>query len=238
MERTDQNRTNAIDWEAVEASLSESGFAHAGPLLTPEECAALISLYSDESAFRSQVVMERYRFGKGDYKYLRYPLPETVNALRRATYPYLAAIANRWNEWLSDSRPRFPADHQEFLKRCHRAGQKQPTPLLLHYESGGFNCLHQDLYGDVAFPMQLVIMLGQQGRDWQGGEFVLIENIPRAQSRAEVITAPEGHGIFFTTRYRPVKGARGYYRVATRHGVSRVRAGTRYTLGIIYHDAK
>lgn len=238
MDRTIENRVEAIDWKAVEASLSEGGFAHAGPLLRPQECAALISLYSDPSAFRSQVVMERYRFGRGDYKYLRYPLPEAVAGLRRATYPNLAEIANRWKEWLGDSRARFPADHEEFLKRCHRAGQKQATPLLLHYESGEFNCLHQDLYGEVAFPMQLVIMLGQQGRDWQGGEFVLIENIPRAQSRAEVITADQGHGIFFTTRYRPVKGARGYHRVAMRHGVSRVRGGTRYTLGVIYHDAK
>ena len=238
MERAVENRVEAISWKAVEDSLSECGFAHAGPLLTPEECTALVRLYSDDSAFRSRIVMERYRFGKGDYKYLRYPLPEVVAEVRRTTYPHLAAIANGWNEWLGELHASFPAEHEEFLKRCHRAGQKEATPLLLHYEAGGFNCLHQDLYGEVAFPLQLVIMLGQQGRDWQGGEFVVIENIPRAQSRAEVVAADQGHGIFFTTRHRPVKGARGYYRLATRHGVSRVRAGTRYTLGIIYHDAK
>ena len=238
MERAIPDRVNGIDWKAAEASLSDSGFAHAGPLLTPEECSALVSQYSDDSAFRSRVVMERHRFGKGDYKYLRYPLPDAVAALRRATYPHLAVIANRWNAALGERETSFPAAHEEFLRRCHRAGQKQPTPLLLHYEAGGFNCLHQDLYGEIAFPMQLVVMLGQQGRDWQGGEFVLVENVPRAQSRAEVITADQGHGVFFTTRYRPVKGSRGYYRVAMRHGVSRIRAGTRYTLGIIYHDAK
>ena len=238
MDHAIQDRVNGIDWKAVEASLSDAGFACAGLLLSPEECQALVSLYSDDSAFRSQIVMERYRFGRGDYKYLRYPLPDAVAALRRATYPHLAVIANRWNAALGDRGTTFPQEHEEFLRRCHRAGQKQPTPLLLHYEAGGFNCLHQDLYGEVAFPLQLVVVLGQQGRDWTGGEFVLVENVPRAQSRVEVITADQGHGIFFTTRYRPMKGSRGYYRVAMRHGVSRVRSGTRHTLGIIYHDAK
>lgn len=232
------DRIQAIDWRAVEASLDEFGFAPAGALLAPEECAALASLYSQEDSFRSRVVMERYRFGKGDYKYFRYPLPEAVASLRTLTYPHLAAIANRWNAVIGERNLMFPAEHEEFLRRCHGAGQKQPTPLLLHYETGGFNCLHQDLYGEIAFPLQLVVMLGRHGRDWEGGEFVLVENIPRAQSRAEVITADQGHGIFFTTRYRPVKGSRGYYRAAMRHGVSRVRHGTRYTLGIIYHDAK
>jgi len=182
--------------------------------------------------------MERYRFGKGDYKYLRYPLPESVRALRTETYPYLAKIANDWNMQLNSSEKPFPLEHQEFLNHCHHAGQKQPTPLLLHYEAGGYNCLHQDLYGEIAFPLQLVVMLGQQGRDWDGGEFILVENVPRAQSRAEAITADQGHGVIFTTRYRPVRGSRGTYRVSLRHGVSRVRHGTRYTLGIIYHDAK
>ena len=182
--------------------------------------------------------MERYRFGKGDYKYFRYPLPEAVETLRTATYPHLAKIANEWNARLGAKSKPFPLDHQEFLSRCHKAGQKQATPLLLHYEAGGYNCLHQDLYGEIAFPLQLVVMLGQQDRDWEGGEFVLVENVPRAQSRAEVITADQGYGIFFTTRYRPVKGSRGTYRVSLRHGVSRIRKGTRYTLGIIYHDAK
>jgi hypothetical protein len=238
MEHEIQERVERIDWKAIERSLCESGFAHAGALLTQEECSTLISLYPNDAAFRSQVVMERYRFGKGDYKYFRYPLPETVASLRAFTYPHLAAIANRWNDALGERGCTFPPEHDEFLRRCHRAAQKQPTPLLLHYEAGGFNCLHQDLYGEIAFPLQLVVMLGQQGRDWEGGEFVLVENVPRAQSRTEVITADQGHGIFFTTRYRPVKGSRGHYRVAMRHGVSRVRRGTRYTLGIIYHDAK
>jgi hypothetical protein len=233
-----QERVERINWEAVEASLSESGFAHAGALLSPDECQNLISLYADNTRFRSQVAMERFRFGKGDYKYLRHPLPESVATLRKATYPHLAVIANHWQTALGERGAAFPPEHEEFLRRCHRAGQTQPTPLLLHYEAGGFNCLHQDLYGEIAFPLQLVVMLGRQGQDWEGGEFVLVENIPRAQSRAEVLTADLGHGIFFTTRYRPVKGSRGYYRVAVRHGVSRVRSGTRYTLGIIYHDAK
>jgi len=232
--RTVQN----MDWVAVEASLCDSGYALTGPLLSPEVCQALASLYPQDDVFRSCVIMERYRFGKGDYKYFRYPLPEAVQAIRTETYPHLAKIANNWNTQLKSSRKPFPLGHEEFLGRCHKAGQKQPTPLLLHYEAGGYNCLHQDLYGDVAFPLQLVVMLGQQGRDWEGGEFVLVENVPRAQSRAEVITADQGHGIIFTTRYRPVKGSRGNYRVSLRHGVSRVRNGTRYTLGIIYHDAR
>ena len=233
-----EKRTNAIDWESVAAQLSEAGYASIGPLLGSAECESLATLFFQENPFRSHVIMERYRFGKGDYKYFRYPLPDVVESLRTATYPHLAKIANDWHLQLgNDARP-FPLDHQEFLARCHRAGQKQATPLLLHYEAGGYNCLHQDLYGDVAFPLQLVVMLGQQGRDWDGGEFVLVENVPRAQSRAEVITADQGHGVIFTTRYRPVKGSRGNYRVSLRHGVSRIRRGTRYTLGIIYHDAK
>src|SRR5215813_694151 len=233
-----EDRMKAIDWEGAATQLSETGYALIGSLLNAEECAALAALFAQESHFRSHIVMERYRFGKGDYKYFRYPLPETVVALRTGTYPHLAKIANAWNTQLGNDAKPFPLDHQEFLARCHRAGQKQATPLLLHYEIGGYNCLHQDLYGEIAFPLQLVVMLGQQGRDWEGGEFVLVENVPRAQSRAEVITADQGHGIVFTTRYRPVKGSRGNYRVSLRHGVSRIRRGTRYTLGIIYHDAK
>jgi len=231
-------RVNTIDWNLVASQLSENGYSPTGPLLNLQECESLASAFSEEAHFRSHVVMERYRFGKGDYKYFRYPLPETVESLRIATYPHLAKIANEWNMQLGGKEKPFPPDHQEFLARCHKAGQKQPTPLLLHYEAGGYNCLHQDLYGEIAFPLQLVVMLGQQGRDWEGGEFVLVENVPRAQSRAEVITVDQGQGVIFTTRYRPVKGSRGNYRVSIRHGVSRVRRGTRYTLGIIYHDAK
>src|SRR5204863_9911572 len=233
-----QDRVSEVQWDQMALQLSESGCAPTGPLLNSEQCARLTALFSKEEPFRSHVVMERYRFGKGDYKYFRYSLPEIVEELRTATYPHLAKIANRWSSELGSTEKPFPLDHREFLDRCHRAGQKQPTPLVLHYEAGGYNCLHQDLYGEVAFPLQLVVMLGQQGRDWEGGEFVLVENVPRAQSRAEVVTADQGHGIIFTTRYRPVRGTKGNYRVSLRHGVSRVRRGTRYTLGIIYHDAK
>ena len=233
-----KDRVGKVAWEEVAVQLAETGCALTGPLLTQSECESLIELFPQEDSFRSHVVMERYRFGKGDYKYFRYPLPEAVASLRTATYPHLAKIANEWNTQLGGKETPFPPDHQEFLARCHKAGQKQPTPLLLHYEVSGYNCLHQDLYGEIAFPLQLVVMLGQQGRDWEGGEFVLVENVPRAQSRAEVITVDQGQGVIFTTRYRPVKGSRGNYRVSIRHGVSRVRRGTRYTLGIIYHDAK
>jgi uncharacterized protein len=238
MNRELHNRVSVFDWQAIGSQLGGVGYAKTGPLLSSVECESLVRLFAREESFRSHIVMERYRFGKGDYKYFRYPLPETVEALRTATYPHLAKIANAWNTQLGNDAKPFPLDHQEFLARCHRAGQKQPTPLVLHYEAGGYNCLHQDLYGDVAFPLQLVVMLGQQGRDWDGGEFVLVENVPRAQSRAEVITADQGHGIIFTTRYRPVRGSKGNYRVSLRHGVSRVRRGTRFTLGVIYHDAK
>lgn len=238
MTKSIQDRVAEIPWERLALELSETGCALTGPLLDTEQCAELMHLFSDEKRFRSQVVMERYRFGKGDYKYFRYPLPQTVETLRTATYPHLAEIANIWNTQLKNQAQPFPLDYQEFLARCHKAGQKQPTPLVLHYEAGGYNCLHQDLYGEIAFPLQLVVMLGQQGRDWDGGEFVLVENVPRAQSRAEVITADQGCGVIFTTRYRPFRGSRGTYRVSLRHGVSRVRRGTRYTLGIIYHDAK
>ena len=226
------------DWLAISESLSSSGYALTGQLLTPAQCAELVALYADHVNFRSQVVMERYRFGKGDYKYFRYPLPPVVRQLRESTYPHLCKVANLWRTQLGQQGPHLPETHHEFLERCKAAGQRLPTPLMLHYEEGGYNCLHQDLYGEIAFPLQLVVMLGQEGEDWKGGEFILVENVPRAQSRAEVITAPRGHGIVFTTRYRPVKGSRGWYRVAVRHGVSRVRTGTRYTLGIIYHDAK
>lgn len=231
-------KTPNMDWTAISESLSSLGYAFTGQLLSPAQSKELVSLYSDGANFRSQVVMERYRFGKGDYKYFRYPLPPVVQELRERTYPPLARIANLWREQLLGKESPFPDTHQEFLNRCKAAGQKLPTPLMLHYQEGGYNCLHQDLYGEIAFPLQLVVMLGQQGEEWDGGEFVLVENVPRAQSRAEVITARRGQGIVFTTRYRPVKGSRGWYRVAMRHGVSRVRRGTRYTLGIIYHDAK
>jgi len=231
-------KIEALDWRAAEESLSTRGYAITAPLLTPEECKSIIDLYADEKRFRSHIIMERHRFGAGDYKYFSNPLPEIVAELRTHAYPHLAQIANTWAKALGDGGKPFPPTHAAFVKICHKAGQTRPTPLVLHYEAGGYNCLHQDLYGEVAFPMQMVFLLGQQGRDWDGGEFILVEQQPRAQSKAEVVAANHGQAIIFTTRYRPVKGSRGYYRVNLRHGVSRVHRGTRYTLGIIFHDAK
>lgn len=233
-----QKRIDALDWPAAEESLSARGYAVTDPILTLEECASVVSLYNDSTRFRSRVIMECHRFGVGDYKYFANPLPEIVVDIRTSAYPHLAPIANQWAKAFGESKPPFPLDHAAFLKICHKAGQTRPTPLVLHYEAGGYNCLHQDLYGDIAFPLQIVFLLGQPGRDWEGGEFLLVEQQPRAQSKAEVVTANQGQGIIFTTRYRPVKGSRGYYRVNLRHGVSRVHRGTRYTLGIIFHDAK
>ena len=233
-----QKRIDGLDWAAAEESLSARGYAVTAPILTPEECANVISLYSDESRFRSHIVMERHRFGVGDYKYFSNPLPKMVTDLRVSAYPHLAKVANEWAAAFGEKKPPYPDELAAFLKICHKAGQTRPTPLVLHYEAGGYNCLHQDLYGEVAFPMQMVFFLGRPGRDWDGGEFLLVEQQPRAQSKAEVVAANQGQAIIFTTRYRPVKGSRGYYRVNLRHGVSRVHRGTRYTLGIIFHDAK
>jgi hypothetical protein len=232
-----RSRIDALPWSELHSSLSEHGYATTPAVLTPEECAELRSLYAHDELFRSKVIMERLRFGKGDYKYFANPLPAPVEELRTHAYPHLAPVANHWAEVLGE-KTLFPADHAAFLERCHQAGQKRPTPLLLHYEKDGYNCLHQDIYGAVAFPLQIVFMLGQQGRDWQGGEFTLVEQRPRAQSKAEVISPDEGCAIIFTTRYRPVQGSRGYYRVNLKHGVARVRSGSRYTLGIIFHDAE
>jgi hypothetical protein len=233
-----QKRIDALDWNEAEESLSARGYAVTDPILTPEECASIVSLYHDSTHFRSQVIMERHRFGVGDYKYFANPLPEIVAILRTSAYPHLAKVANEWARAFGEEKPPFPLDHAAFVKICHKAGQTKPTPLVLHYEAGGYNCLHQDLYGEIAFPLQMVFLLGQPGQDWEGGEFLLVEQQPRAQSKAEVVTANQGQGIIFTTRYRPVKGSRGYYRVNLRHGVSRVHSGTRYALGIILHDAK
>ena len=231
-------RIDTLDWKGTAESLSEFGYAVTAPILSAAECAALVALYGDGQRFRSHIIMERYRFGIGDYKYFANPLPEVVAELRTSAYPHLSEVANHWAEALGDNRPRYPLNHAVFLKICHKAGQTKPTPLMLHYEAGGYNCLHQDLYGEISFPLQVVILLGQQGRDWEGGEFILVEQQPRAQSKAQVVLADCGQAILFTTRYRPVKGSRGYYRVNLRHGVSRVHRGTRYTLGIIFHDAK
>ena len=231
-------RIESVDWSTAEASLWACGYAVTKPLLAAAECEELTEMYGHETRFRSHIVMERFRFGVGDYKYFEHPLPEIVSQLRTSAYPHLAKVANAWAEALGESEPPYPPEHAAFLKICQQAGQKRPTPLMLHYETGGFNCLHQDLYGEVSFPMQMVFLLGQAGRDWDGGEFILVEQQPRAQSKAEVVRAEQGQAIVFATRYRPVKGTRGYYRVNLRHGVSRVRRGTRYTLGIIFHDAK
>ena len=233
-----RRRLDALDWEAAAASLSARGYAVTGPILTPQECADLVGLYREDERFRSHIVMERYRFGVGDYKYFGNPLPEMVLELRTTAYPHLAKTANQWAAQLGAASAPYPLEHSTFLKTCHEAGQNKPTPLMLHYEAGGYNCLHQDLYGDVSFPLQMVVLLGQVGRDWQGGEFVLMEQQPRAQSKAEVVSADQGQAILFASRHRPVRGARGYYRVNLKHGVSRVHSGVRYTLGIIFHDAK
>jgi hypothetical protein len=233
-----QQRIAAVDWKEAEQSLWARGYGVTHALLTPQECAAIAALYKDDSRFRSQVAMERFRFGLGDYKYFGNPLPEIVADLRISAYPHLAKIANAWAEAFGGKASPYPKEHSAFLKVCHHAGQTKPTPLILHYEAGGYNCLHQDLYGEVSFPLQMVFLLGQPGRDWEGGEFVLVEQQPRAQSKVEIVAADEGQAIIFTTRFRPVKGSRGYYRVNLRHGVSRVHRGTRFTLGIIFHEAK
>ena len=227
-----------MDWKTAAESLSDRGYAITAPILSEAECNSLVALYNDASKFRSHIIMERYRFGIGDYKYFANPLPEVVAQLRSSVYSYLAEVANHWAETLGENAAQYPREHAVFLKMCHKAGQTKPTPLMLHYEVGGYNCLHQDLYGDVSFPLQMVFLLGQHGRDWDGGEFILVEQQPRAQSKPQVVLANQGEAIIFTTRYRPVKGSRGYYRVNLRHGVSRVHRGTRFTLGIIFHNAK
>jgi uncharacterized protein len=205
-------------------------------LISPKECAGLATLYPNDALFRSRVVMATHGFGRGEYKYFRYPLPELVGRLRTALYPSLVGIANRWNEKMGIGA-RFPSKHSEFLKRCHGAGQRRPTPLLLQYGPGDYNCLHQDLYGEHVFPLQLTILLSEPGRDFAGGEFVMTEQRPRMQSRAEVVALGKGDAVIFAVRERPVQGARGVYRVHLRHGVSRVRSGRRHTAGIIFHDA-
>jgi hypothetical protein len=225
-----------IDWEKVGAALDERGSAVVEGLLSPAQCRSLAAIYDDEAAFRSRVVMARHGFGRGEYKYFAYPLPELVAELRASVYPPLAAIANRWSAALG-SKVRFPAEHQAFLRRCHAAGQRRPTPLLLRYEPGDYNCLHQDLYGEHVFPLQLTILLSEPGRDFTGGEFVMTEQRPRMQSRAEVVPLAQGDAVVFAVNERPVHGTRGVYRVKLRHGVSRVRSGLRHTAGIIFHDA-
>ncbi|GLR79911.1 2OG-Fe(II) oxygenase (plasmid) [Azospirillum oryzae] len=225
-----------LDWTRIEAELESVGHAVAGPLLDAETRSALAGLYEQEAPFRSRVVMERHGFGKGEYKYFTYPLPEPVTALRAPLYRRLAPVANRWASAMRlDTR--YPADHAEFLERCHAAGQARPTPLLLKYGPGDYNCLHQDLYGETVFPLQVAILLSAPGQDFTGGEFVLTEQRPRMQSRATVVPLGLGDAVIFAVDQRPVQGTRGTYRVRHRHGVSPVRSGARHTLGIIFHDA-
>ncbi len=225
-----------LDWARIGAELDAFGCATTGSLVDAASCAALASLYDREDGFRSRIVMARHGFGRGEYKYLASPLPDPVAAMRAGFWPHLAPIANRWNETMGLA-PRFPADHAAFLARCHDAGQTRPTPLLLRYEAGDYNCLHQDLYGEHVFPLQVAVLLSAPGRDFTGGEFVLTEQRPRMQSRAEVVPLQQGEGVIFAVHHRPVQGTRGTYRVNLRHGVSRIRSGRRHTLGIIFHDA-
>lgn len=233
----DRDVVDGLDWSRIEADLDAVGCAATGPLLDAGECAALRDLYDDDGRFRSRIVMARHGFGKGEYKYYSHPLPDPVARLRPALYERLVPLANRWNEAMGIDL-RFPAGHDAFLARCHEAGQVRPTPLLLKYGPGDYNCLHQDLYGEHVFPLQVAILLSEPGADFTGGEFVLTEQRPRMQSRAEVVSLRQGEGVVFAVHTRPVRGTRGTYRVNLRHGVSRVRSGERFTTGIIFHDAK
>ena len=226
----------SFDWAGIAAHLDAHGWARLETLLSGEECAAIAALYDDERRFRSHVRMERHGFGRGEYKYFAYPLPERVADLRRAVYQELRPIANGWNEAMGKS-VRYPAAHAEYLEACHAAGQARPTPLLLRYGAGDYNCLHQDLYGTHVFPLQLAVLLSDPQRDFAGGEFVLTEQRPRMQSRAEVVPLGRGDAVIFAVHHRPVQGRRGAYRVNLRHGVSRVRSGRRHALGVIFHDA-
>jgi hypothetical protein len=231
------DRIARLDWDVIAADLDARGAATTGPLLTANECERLIALYDgDEAAFRSRIVMARHGFGSGEYKYLAYPLPEPIATLRPALYARLAPVASRWMERMG-SDVRFPEAHDAFLARCHAAGQLRPTPLLLRYGEGDYNCLHQDLYGPTVFPIQAAFLLSEPGRDFAGGEFVLVEQRPRMQSRAEVVALSRGEAVIFAVNERPVAGTRGDYRVKVRHGVSRLRGGRRHTLGVIFHDA-
>ncbi|MBA3598850.1 MAG: 2OG-Fe(II) oxygenase [Methylibium sp.] len=229
-------RVANVDWQRVAGDLDAEGSAIVERLITPAECRELAALYAEDARFRSRVVMSRHGFGRGEYKYFAYPLPGLVAGLREAVYPHLAPIANRWNEAMGIA-VRFPSEHSLFVERCHAAGQTRPTPLLLQYAAGDYNCLHQDLYGEHVFPLQLVLLLSEPGRDFAGGEFVMTEQRPRMQSRPVVLPLRQGDAAVIAVHHRPVQGTRGMYRVSLRHGVSRVRAGHRHTAGIIFHDA-
>jgi hypothetical protein len=230
-------RVEALDWDRVWQDLGTQGNATIERLLSPSECETIASLYPNNDTFRSHIVMSRHGFGRGEYKYFSYPLPGLIAELRTAVYPWLVTVANRWNEAMRID-VRYPESHAHFIERCHEAGQVRPTPLLLQYGEGDYNCLHQDLYGEHVFPLQLAILLSEPGRDFTGGEFVMTEQRPRMQSRPIVVPLRQGDGVVFAVHNRPVQGTRGVYRVNLRHGVSRIRSGHRHTVGIIFHDAK
>lgn len=230
-------RVNAIDWGQVSGDLDAQGSAVTERLLTSKECENLAMVYSRPEIFRSRIVMSRHNFGRGEYQYFRYPLPDLIEQLRNAIYSHLVPVANRWNAAMG-IEIRFPKRHEDFLARCHHSGQDKPTPLMLKYETDDYNCLHQDLYGEHVFPLQLAILLSDPQKDFTGGEFVMTEQRPRMQSRPIVVPIRQGDGLIFAVHHRPVRGGRGWYRVNLRHGVSRVRSGQRYTVGIIFHDAK
>jgi uncharacterized protein len=233
---TAKERVDVYDWPALADELDSYGCAILPKLLSQQECRAIAGMYPDEAHFRSHVVMARHGFGRGEYRYFRYPLPDLIGGLRAALYPRLAGVANAWNERMGIGE-RYPANHATYLKVCQDAGQTRPTPLLLQYGAGDYNCLHQDLYGDLAFPIQVAILLSEPGEDFTGGEFALTEQRPRMQSRVEVVPLGQGDAVAFAVHNRPVAGSKGNYRVNLRHGVSRLRSGTRHTLGIIFHDA-
>jgi uncharacterized protein len=230
-------RVGALDWRRIARDLDESGSATVAGLLTAPDCRVIADWYADDALFRARVVMARHGFGRGEYKYFSYPLPPPIATLRAAFYPQLAPIANRWNESMRVAT-RYPPTLTRFLARCHEAGQTRPTPLLLRYGAGDYNCLHQDLYGEWVFPLQLTVLLSQPGEDFAGGEFIITEQRPRMQSRPEVVPLRRGDAVIFAVHHRPVSGTRGVYRVNLRHGVSRLRSGQRHTLGVIFHDAK
>jgi hypothetical protein len=233
--RTMQDQTS-LPWNRVYSSLDEKGYATLPSFLTRDQCQELIEYYPNDLLYRSTINMQRYRFGKGEYRYFNYPLPALVQQLRGTLYQPLAIIANQWMNKLGIETT-FPALHEDLIQHCRVHGQTRPTPLILRYQSGGYNTLHQDLYGEVYFPFQVVILLSEPGKDFEGGEFVLVEQLPRAQSRAEVIPLQQGDALIFTTNFRPVTGSRGYYRAKMKHGISQLSSGTRMAIGIIFHDA-
>jgi hypothetical protein len=230
-------KITSLDWSRISTELDERGHATTGPLFSIEECKRLAAGYSEGAQFRSRVIMARHGFGRGEYQYYRYPLPSIVQSLRESFYPSLASVANRWNEVLGIPTT-FPLEHTRFQQRCHSAGQTRPTPLLLKYQKDDYNCLHQDLYGELVFPLQIAFLLSNPLCDFTGGEFVLTEQRPRMQSRATVVPLRQGEAVIFAVNHRPQRGTRGVYRVAMRHGVSPIRSGERFTLGVIFHDAQ